>query len=509
MEQIFYLPSSMMWPLAACLVLTGIHVYLGVHVIARKVIFVDLALAQIAALGTVIGVLLGYEVGKDATTLYLYSLAFTIFGAFIFSVTKMKTEKVPHEAIIGIVYAVTFAATMLVISRSALGPQELDHIIKGELLWVQGPVVIKTALIYAAVGIFHFVFRGKFMAISSDPVKAEEAGINVRLWDFLFYMSFGFVITSSVAIAGVFLVFSYLVIPSVAAMLLSERLGTRLAIGWIGGSVCSLVGVKLSWNTGLPTSPLVVCVLAVALMASGLYYFVKTTKNKRVVLRNVAQSVGVVTIFILGVLFFRKAEEDPLEHNLHLLESQLTTDRVTAIVNFKAFPADKQHWVPLVVGCLTDQDAEVRRTSLAVLVESGEKGFLPLIPGMLKDESDDVRQTAVTALRSLGAPENAGQLLDAAKEEMDPEIRLSMFKVAVELGSPKALIELGLIVEQGSVFADDAFDALRAHLAITFRKEETKSLIAWIRQHESELQWNQSTRTFTTGGGSWRGKAHF
>src|SRR3972149_433086 len=508
MEQIFYLPSSMMWPLAACLVLTGIHVYLGVHVIARKVIFVDLALAQIAALGTVIGVLMGYEVGKDTTALYLYSLTFTIFGAFVFSITKMKGERVPHEAIIGIVYAVTFAATILVLSSSALGPQELDHIIKGELLWVQGPTVLKTAAIYGLVGLFHFLFRKKFLPLSFGTIE-EGNDMNVRVWDFLFYMSFGFVITSSVAIAGVFLVFSYLVIPSVGAMLLSERLGTRLAIGWIGGSVCSLVGVKLSWNTGLPTSPLVVCVLAVALMASGLYYFVKTTKNKRVVLRNVAQSVGVVTIFILGVLFFRKAEEDPLEHNLHLLESQLTTDRVTAIVNFKAFPGDKQHWVPLVVGCLTDQDAEVRRTSLAVLVESGEKGFLPLIPGMLKDESDDVRQTAVTALRSLGAPENAGQLLDAAKEEMDPEIRLSMFKVAVELGSPKALIELGLIVEQGSVFADDAFDALRAHLAITFRKEETKSLIAWIRQHESELQWNQSTRTFTTGGGSWRGKAHF
>ncbi len=141
LEQIFYFPSTMIWPLAACLVLTGIHVYLGVHVIARKVIFVDLALAQIAALGTVIGVLFGYEVGKDTTALYLYSLVFTIFGAFVFSVTRMKGEKVPHEAIIGIVYAVTFAGTILVLSQSALGPQELEHIIKGELLWVQSDVV--------------------------------------------------------------------------------------------------------------------------------------------------------------------------------------------------------------------------------------------------------------------------------------------------------------------------------------------------------------------------------
>ena len=137
MEQLFYLPKTMIWPLAACLVLTGIHFYLGVHVIARKVIFVDLALAQIAALGTVIGILLGYEVGKDTNVLYLYSLAFTIFGAFVFSITRMKGEKVPHEAIIGIVYAVTFASTILVLSESALGPQELEHIVKGELLWAR------------------------------------------------------------------------------------------------------------------------------------------------------------------------------------------------------------------------------------------------------------------------------------------------------------------------------------------------------------------------------------
>ncbi|HLE31081.1 MAG TPA: iron chelate uptake ABC transporter family permease subunit [Bacteroidota bacterium] len=509
MEQVFYLPSSMFWPLAACLVLTGIHVYLGVHVIARKVIFVDLALAQIAALGTVIGVLLGYEVGKDTTALYLYSLAFTIFGAFIFSITKMKTEKVPHEAIIGIVYAVTFASTMLVISRSPLGPQELDHIIKGELLWVQGPTVIKTALIYAAVGIFHFLFRKKFMAISSDPVKAEQEGTNVRLWDFLFYMSFGFVITSSVAIAGVFLVFSYLVIPSVSAMLLSDKLGTRLAIGWIGGSLCSLIGVKLSWDTGLPTSPLVVCVLAAALLASGLYYFVKTTESKTIVIRNVLTSAGVVGLFIIGVLLFRKGEEDPLEHNLHLLESQLTTDRVTAIANLKLFPQEREQWVPLLVERLRDQDAEVRRASISVLAEMGDTSFLPLVPALIKDESDAVRQAAVSAVRIIGAGTTSPELLKAAENEEDPEIRLSLLRTAVELGNVKGLVDLGRVVEEGGIFADEAFDALKGHLELSFRKDETKELVTWIAQHESELTWNPTTQTFTVKSGSWRAKAHF
>jgi len=282
----------------------------------------------------------------------------------------MKGERIPHEAIIGIVYAVTFAATMLVISRSALGPQELDHIIKGELLWVQGPTVITTALIYAAVGIFHFLFRKKFIAISFDQEQAEQSGINVRFWDFLFYMSFGFVITSSVAIAGVFLVFSYLIIPAVGAMLLTERLGARLAIGWIAGSVCSLIGVKLSWDTGLPTSPLVVCVLAAALILAASSRYIISQKDKKAVLKNVALALGVVAVFIAGILMFRKGEEDPFEHNLHLLESRMATDRVTALTGFESHPSEKSTWLPLVLERLNDRDAEVRRAAINLLLSS-------------------------------------------------------------------------------------------------------------------------------------------
>lgn len=509
MEQIFYLPSSMMWPLAACLVLTGIHVYLGVHVIARKVIFVDLALAQIAALGTVIGVLLGYEVGKDTTTLYLYSLAFTVFGAFIFSFTKMKTERVPHEAIIGIVYAVTFAATMLVIANSALGPQELDHIIKGELLWVQGPTVIKTALIYLAVGVFHFIFRKKFMALSDDSLKTEEPGFNTRFWDFLFYMSFGLVITSAVAIAGVFLVFSYLIIPAVGAMLLSDKLGTRLAIGWIGGSVCSLIGVKLSWNTGLPTSPLVVCVLGAALMASGFYYFVRTAPSKSAVIKNVIQSASVVGLFVVGIVFFQKGEEDPLEHYLHLLDSKLATDRVTAIANMKNFVRQEEDWIPLVVKKLHDPDAEVRRKSIETLTGVGEKSILKEIPALLSDGSDAVRQQAVSAVRVLGGRGDASLLLTAAGNEEDPEIKLSMINAAAGLGNTKALLELGRIIQEGGIFADDAFDVLKGYLNLPFRRDEMEKLTDWIEGHESDLQWDSATKMFSAKTGSWRNRAHF
>ncbi len=496
LEQIFYLPSTMVWPLAACLVLTGIHVYLGVHVIARKVIFVDLALAQIAALGTVIGVLLGYEVGKDSTQLYLYSLAFTIFGAFIFSVTRMKGEKVPHEAIIGIVYAVTFAATILVLSQSALGPQELDHIIKGELLWVQKDVVLKTAGIYTLVGLFHFVFRNNFMAISFDPVQADASGINVRLWDFLFYMSFGFVITSSVAIAGVFLVFSYLVIPSVGAMLLSDKLSTRLVIGWIAGSVISFIGVKLSWSTGLPTSPLIVVILAFALILTGTYRYVRFSERKSVAARNFAAAVAVVSIFILGVFYFRKPVEDPLDHLVHMLSSKLRTDRQTALQNLVAHADERRKWLPLAVERLKDEDAEVRKSALDLVAKLRETSAIPQTLEMLADRSGEVRGKAVETLKQLDAQIASKDILKAAEHEEDPEIRIHMLEAVLELRDHNAIPAMVEMIEQGGIFAHDAYEHLRSHVEVEFRQNELGVVKKWWKENMDRLRWNEERRMF-------------
>lgn len=496
MEHFFYLPSTMIWPLVACLVLTGIHVYLGVHVIARKVIFVDLALAQIAALGTVIGVLLGFEVGKDITQLYLYSLSFTIFGAFIFSVTKMKGERVPHEAIIGIVYAVTFAATMLVLSQSALGPQELDHIIKGELLWVQSDTVIKTAIIYSIVGIFHFVYRKKFMAISFNADRAEQDGLNVRLWDFLFYMSFGFVITSSVAIAGVFLVFSYLIIPSVGAMLLSEKLGTRLAIGWIGGSIISFIGVKLSWNTGLPTSPLIVCVLAAALILSGVIRYFKFAPKKSLAARNLVGAVAIIAVFVAGVLLFRKAKEDPLEHTLHLLESKLSTDRLTALSNLGAYADHKDVWLNTVIERLKDQDVEVRMAAINLLSDIRERRSLPTILPLLEDNADNVRHSAIQAVRALGSKADAPKLIEAAQKEEDLELKVELLRAALELGNASAVPSLTTLMEGKSIFAEDAYEAIRTHVAFEFDKKEVGKFKEWWKRNSHRLYWDEVSKRF-------------
>ena len=499
-EQIFSFPSTMIWPLAACLILTGIHVYLGVHVIARKVIFVDLALAQIAALGTVTGVLLGYEAGKDINALYLYSLAFTFFGAFIFSITRMRGEKVPHEAIIGIVYAVTFAATILVLSKSALGPQELDHIIKGDLLWVQPAVVIKTALIYAAVGLFHFAFRKNFLAISFDVHAAEAAGIRVRLWDFLFYMSFGFVITSSVAIAGVFLVFSYLVIPSVAAMLLAEKISTRLALGWIGSSIISFIGVKLSWITGLPTSPLIVVLFAAALLLTGVFRYLKLAPRKLMAVRNMAGAVAVVALFVGGLFFFGNPEEDPLTHTLHMLGSPLSTDRQAALSNLRTYGDRDSLWLPSVVRLLHDQDAAVRIDAVDLLGEMKERSALPAVLDLLDDGSDEVVLSVLRAAQVLGDSAAASRLLTKAGNVADQELKTEILKAALAMGNPGAIPGLIQVAGEGGVFADDALDALKEHVRIGPGNDRPGKLSAWWNENKSRIRRDRSTGMFAVPG---------
>ena len=258
--------SFLILPFLTGLVLTGIHAYLGVHVVERGVIFVDLSLAQIAALGTTMAFLAGYDLHSGVS--YFWSLGFTIAGAAIFSLTRVHREtRIPQEAIIGIVYAVSAAAAILVMSKA---PQETEHLkdmLVGNILAVDTRTVIKTAVLYALVGLFHFIFRSKFLTISLHAHDSAADSIpNVKLWDFLFYTSFGFVVTSSVAIAGVLLVFSYLIVPSVAAMLFSRSIGKRLAIGWTMGALVTALGILLSFKIDLPTGATIVCTFGLALL---------------------------------------------------------------------------------------------------------------------------------------------------------------------------------------------------------------------------------------------------
>jgi len=236
----------LLWPFMACLVLTGIHCYLGIHVVARGVIFVDLALAQMAALGSVL-VLFVPTLDPHGKEAYALSLATTLLGAALFATGRLKKQVVPQEAIIGIIYAVSSAMALLLLSKApSHAAEETKHMLVGRLLDVENIEVWKMAGLYAAIGLFHWVFRRQFLQISLHPDFAQEQGMAVRRWDFLFYASFGMVVTSSVHVAGVLLVFSYLIVPAVCATLLARNIGTRLVIGWTIGFLASVLGLFFS-----------------------------------------------------------------------------------------------------------------------------------------------------------------------------------------------------------------------------------------------------------------------
>lgn len=255
-------------PFVASLILTGIHAYLGVHVVERGVIFVDLSLAQIAALGATVAVLIpGIGPDPHGPPVYWVSLGFTFVGAAVFATVRAHNSRIPQEAIIGISYAVASAATILAMSRATAETEHLREILVGNILSVSWGEVVSTGLLYAGIGVFHYAFRRPFLRISLEPRQAAADGLSLRLWDFLFYASFGFVVTSSVAIAGVLLVFCYLIVPSVAAMLYADRIGPRLAIGWSMGTVVSALGIYLSVMLDLPTGATMVCTFGLVLIA--------------------------------------------------------------------------------------------------------------------------------------------------------------------------------------------------------------------------------------------------
>jgi len=254
----FLLPA-----IAATLIIAGIHAYLGLHVVERGIIFVDLSLAQIASLGAAIGVWQGFDPHEPA--IYWMSLAFTLIGALIFALIKGHEANIPQEAIIGISYAVASAAVILAMSKATGEAEHLKDMLVGNILSVQWPEVWMTAGIYVVIGIFHWMFRRRFLEISIDPKAAAARGVPVRFWDFLFYASFGLVVTRSVAIAGVLLVFCYLIVPSVGAMLYGRTIGARLAIGWVMGILVSILGMYFSVLLDLPTGATIVCTFGLVL----------------------------------------------------------------------------------------------------------------------------------------------------------------------------------------------------------------------------------------------------
>lgn len=260
----------MLPPFVACMVFVAMLGYLGVHIIARGVIFVDLALAQMAALGSTIALLVGLQTQSIGG--YAFAFGFATLGALVFSVTRTTHGKsnVPHEAIIGIVFVVASAGTLLVADKAPHGAETIKESLAGTILWITWPAILELAAVYAVIGVFHWLLRHRFMTVSLEEETAIAQGWRLRWWDFLFYFSFGIAITLAVPIAGVLLIFTFLVVPSVVAFLFTRKPRALIVISWSAAALASAAGLGVSYRFDVPTGPMIVCAFGGLLLLAGL-----------------------------------------------------------------------------------------------------------------------------------------------------------------------------------------------------------------------------------------------
>ncbi len=303
-------------PFLVALTLTGIHAYFGLHVLARNIVFVDLALAQISALGATTAFMLGYLPQSEGA--YLYALAFTLVGAALLSFTRHWTGRLSQETLIGVIYVTAAAAGFLLVDQAPQGAEHLKQLLIGSILTVSGDDLFRLLALYAAIGALHWVLRRRFLLLSFQPDEARRRGLRASLWDFLFYASFGVVVTSSVAVAGVLLVFSFLIVPAAIGVLYSQRLLIRLLVGWVAGALASLTGMSASYVWDLPTGAAIVCGLALTLLlAAALKPLLFATAADRNALRrragHLARRALAVPLLLSGLwLAFNPRADQPL-----------------------------------------------------------------------------------------------------------------------------------------------------------------------------------------------------
>jgi zinc/manganese transport system permease protein len=266
----------MFWPSAACILLPWLLVYLGLHVVQRGIIFIDIAMAQMASLGICVGVLLGYE--PESILSYALGLCVTLLGAALFAVTGKRSSQVSQEAIIGITYVVAAAAAVLLLSRSAHGNEEIRNMLVGDITVVSAAEVWKCLAVFLAVGAVHFIFRKNFLLVSFQRDEAYRRGWRVRWWDFFFYATFGIVVTIFVRVAGVLLVFSYLIVPAVCAVTVVRSNPARLLVGWGISLIGGIAGLILSYWGDFPSGAAIVCTFGGLLVLASLVALLRPRK---------------------------------------------------------------------------------------------------------------------------------------------------------------------------------------------------------------------------------------
>lgn len=500
-------------PLLSCLAASGVLVYLGMHVVERKVIFVDLALAQIAALGVMWAILMGYDHETDTLAVSLYSLAFTALGALVFSITRTRHERVPHEALIGIIYVAASAGGLVLADRFALGTEALKELIAGRVALVTPEIVGKLAVTCAVVAAVFLVLHRRLMRISTDPAGAEAAGMFLRGWDFLFYLLFGVLITQCVSVLGVLPVFAYLVIPAVAAAFLFTTVRARLIFGWLFAGAISLVGLETARLSQLDPGPTIVCLFAAALVVFGVGLFLRARRFAPRMIGRVAGFAVLFAVFLTGTLVFHKtAPTDELATAIGFARTGDPTQQRRALVSFRKFPDAQGRWLPLVLPMLQDPDRVARGEAVGLLGEVRARGATSALAARLAVETDEeVREGVVRALRSIGDPGAVHALAEAAAREQEPDLVVAMGAAAFELAGAGQDAELRRIADAlVQVIADDgaphaarrdAADALRAHVEIDPAVRDDPAAAAWWHDHREQLVWQAARHRFASAGG--------
>ena len=444
----------MLAPLLACFILSITHVYMGIHVVSRKVIFVDLALAQIAALGATYATTLGYDAHEPADSLVVavFSLLFTFAGAGLFSIARMRKERVPQEAFIGIVYAAASAAAVLILSKSPTGGEELKHMLVGDILLVSIPTIINDTVLYSLLAVFHISFRRRFLAISKDAEGAQASGINIRLWDLLFYTTFGVMVTRSVAIAGVLLVFSYLVIPAVIAQMWSDTIRGRLFIGWATALSASVTGILWSFASDTPTGPAVVISLAAFLIVSGASYSILKSPARGRAAANVA------ILLAIGIVFFG---------TLSMFRKGVATETLSGSAAVDRLLEELKH-----------DEAANQLDAISHLSQMEDKRIVPALAELLsKAKSDQVVETIAETLGRKNDPQAAPALRAALKKDYDPFLKLTLAGALTKLKDKAgydALLEI-LKGDQPVLLRSQALELIREESGKDFGYNPEKS----------------------------------
>jgi zinc/manganese transport system permease protein len=496
-------------PLAAALILVATHTYLGLHVISRNVFFVDLALAQVAALGSTVAFLYGFDSGDSVT--YYVSLLFAVGGAWFFSVARLPDNRVPEEAIIGLTFAVASAGAILLSAENPHGAEHLRDMMAGSILVVSAREVGQAAVLYGLIGVFHWKFRRQLLSVSMDREAAARQGLRVPWWDFAFYLSFAVVITSSVRIAGVLLVFILLIAPAVCGAMLARGIRARLFVGWGAGILATSLGLAVSAHEDWPPAPAISCVFAAILLAAAVVDRVRRAERRGPVLRRFLATAAALAAVAVGLTAFLRSQQAA-----HAAAGESHGDSHESAASDGATPhthGEPEHGLgdsrADLLTALADEHDNVRARAVAGLGALSDPTLLPELVRALDDPSDAVREKAAEALGHLARPEAVAALAAAlARPDQDEWVTLREAEALVRCGGVEgmsALIALATgadaqLVRQDAANLAFGFASQPAPAAgdAPARAAALANLEAWWAAQRLRARWEPARGAFVT-----------